>query len=152
MVPSGIAANTRACGYGQEHEYSRHQRVNCSPSVVSIWSNFVPFPRCHTILEDSLLTQLGQMYLTGQVFEALDSLWHPVPSCSFRTRDRKLYFFWFQLDQTIVVHSKNCSSLFIMCGTELITPIRNGSVDTELIYRMTTVRNTRSVFKESPLK
>ena len=47
-----------------------------------------------------------------------------------------LYFFWFQLGQDLVVNSSNCSSLFIFCRAELITPIRYSSVDTQPIYTM----------------
>ena len=94
------------------------QRSNCSPSVVSIWSNSVLFPGCTKILEVSFFTLLCQLYLTGELVEAQNFFSHPVSSCLCWRRYQELYFFWFQLGQNLVVHS---SSLLFFCRTELIT-------------------------------
>ena len=72
---------------------------------------------------------------TCQLVESQDSFLHPVSSCSCRRGYQELYFFWFQLGQYLVDHRCTGSSLLFFCRTELVTPVRHCSVNTELIYR-----------------
>ena len=72
--------------------------------------------------------------------KCVQALWEvllfTVSSCLCRRRSQELYFLWFLLGQNFVVHRITCSSLLFFCRTELITPIRHCSVNTELIHRM----------------
>ena len=74
---------------------------------------------------------------------------HPVSSCLCRRRYQELYFFRFQLGQNLVVHRITGSSLLFFCRTELITPIRHCSINTELIYRMNYLEQELSVHQIS---
>ena len=60
MIVSGTAAKTAFSA----------QRSDCSPSVVSIWSNFVLLPSCHTILEVRFFAYLCELYFTGQALRS----------------------------------------------------------------------------------
>ena len=126
IVPSRTVAKALALGKYREIECSRHKRV-IIPIRRLIWSKFALFPGCDNILVVTFFAQLCQLYLTGKLVETQDSLWHPVFSCSFRKRYQELYFFWFQLGENLVVQRSTRP-----CRTELITPVRHCSVNTEL--------------------
>ena len=55
---------------------------------------------------------------------------------SGRRRYQQFRFFWLHHGQIFSVHKNSDSSFFFFCQAELITPIRNCSVDTELIDRV----------------
>ena len=122
LSTSVIRNSCQSFGTTSRNRVFSAQKSKCSPSVNSIWSNFVLFPRCNKILEVSFFAYLCQL--------------HPVSSCLCRRRYQELYFFGFQLGQNLVVHRSTGSSRLFFSRTELTTPVRHCSVDTELIYRM----------------
>ena len=149
IVPSRNSCQSFVFRIRSRNRVFSARRCDCSPSVVSIWSNFVLVPGCHKILEASFFAKLCQLYLTGQLVEAQDFFLHPASSCLCRRRYQELYFFRFQLGQNLVVHRITGSSLLFFCRTELITPIRHCSVNTELIYRMNDLEQDFSVHQIS---
>ena len=119
-----IRSRTRACSA---------QKSNGSPSVVSIWSNFVLLPGCHKILEVSSFASVCQLYPTGQCFECSKSsrILFPVACVGSDTKSctsSSLNLVKILLSTRVL--ARPCSS-----SVKLMTPIRHCSANTELIYR-----------------
>ena len=112
------------------------QRSKCSPSVVSIWSNYVFLPGDRKMLEVCFFRVIVSAVSHRPARRSSKLFSYPVSSCLCRKRYQDLYFCRFQRGQNLVVHKSTCSSVFFFCRTESITPIRNCSADTELFDRV----------------
>ena len=64
-----------------------------------------------------------------------------------RKRYQQFHIFWLHHVQNFTVHKNSDSSFFFFCQTELITPIRNCSVDTELIDRVNCLEQEFCIYR-----
>ena len=71
-----------------------------------------------------------------QCFEAQHVPLPPVSKCLSRRRYQEFHFFRFHHGQHLIIHGKTDSSFLFFCQTELMSPIRDCSVNTELTYMM----------------
>ena len=77
---------------------------------------------------------------------------HPVSKRQIRKKYQHFHLFWLHHGQNFIVHKNTDSSFFFFCQAELVTPIRNCSVDTEQIDRVNCLEQEFCIFKKPPLK
>ena len=87
----------------------------------------------------------------SSAFEAQHASLHPVSRRLGRKRHQQFHFLWIHHGQNFSVHRNSDSSFLFFCQADMITPIHNWSVDTELIDRVNEMSET-SVFTNSQLK
>ena len=108
-------------------------------TAVLVRSRFVPHTSWNPMHENCVFANPCEAYCLGQWFEVLNRFPQTVSRCSSWRRYQKFHFLCFHTCQDTLGHGFFLSGrfflyLFFLCQTELYTPIRNCSVNTELIY------------------
>ena len=95
----------------------------------------VQFPAVTRGWNKAFFTKLRHLYPLSHYSKVCATL-HLVSKCQIGMRYQHFHFFLFHHGQNSMVHGNSDLLFFFIRKTELITPIRDGRVDTDLVHRM----------------
>ena len=147
-ISSGLWVCSKKCVFSAKWD-------GISKTVVLVRFGLVAHSSRYPVPERCEFANLCELNSLGQWFEVLDVFPWSVSRCLSWRRHQRVHFPWTHALYCFFVHGfssfeDSFLAILVRYQTELLTPIRNYSVNTELICRM--ILDKSSVFEASSLK